>query len=46
VWPPQVDFHMVIDLLPVLTRLFFLGRLPSDVSLSRLQVRFRAALTH
>lgn len=35
----QVDYHMVVDLLPVLTKLFFLGKLPSDVHLSRLQVR-------
>jgi hypothetical protein len=29
---------MIVDLLPALTRLFFLGRLPADVQLSRLQV--------
>lgn len=28
---------MIIDMLPVLTRLFFLGKLPAEVHLSRLQ---------
>jgi hypothetical protein len=34
----QVDYHLIVDLLPVVTQLFFLGKLPSDVQLSRLQV--------
>jgi N-acetyltransferase 10 len=40
----QVDYHLIVDLLPALARLYFSGRLPAEASVPRLQAGILLAM--